>query len=93
MALHVDPDAVRTAWTHGADAGAEVRSARARTAAAAGTDLASVAATLADAADDLAGVLDVCDALVTEHGENMEACLTTYAETDHASAGTFDGLR
>ena len=92
MTLHVDPGAVRAAWLHGADAGAEVRSARARTTAAAGTDLATVAATLADAASDLAGVLDVCAALVTEHGDNVEACLTTYAETDHASAGAFHGL-
>ncbi|GAA1763378.1 hypothetical protein GCM10009795_007470 [Nocardioides hankookensis] len=93
MTLHVDPDAVRRAWLHGADAGAEVTAARRRTSAAAGTDLATVAAVVADAATDLAGVLDVCEALVSEHATNLEACLTTYETTDHTSAGAFDGLR
>ena len=93
MTLHVDADAVRRAWLHGADAGSEVRTARRRTPAAAGTDLAGVATVLADAATDLAGVLDVCDALVAEHGTGVEACLAEYAATDHASAGAFDGLR
>jgi hypothetical protein len=93
VTLHVEPEAVRRAWLRGVDAGSEVRNARRRTTAAAGTDLAGVASTLADAAADLAGVLDVCDALVTEHGSGVEACLTEYAATDHASAGAFDGLR
>ena len=48
---------------------------------------------VSDAATDLAGVLDVCRALVAEHGTNLEGCLTTYAATDHASAGAFHGLR
>jgi hypothetical protein len=93
MTLHVDPAAVRRAWLHGADAGAELTSARRRTSAAAGTDLAGVAAVVSDAATDLAGVLEVCQALVSEHGTNVEACLTTYDATDHTSAGAFHGLR
>lgn len=93
MTLHVDPGAVRTAWLHGADAAVEIRAARARTPDAAGTDMGDLAATLSDAAADLAGVLDVCDALVTEHGTGIEACLADYAATDRASAGAFDGLR
>lgn len=93
MTLHVEPVSVRAAWLHGVDAGSEVRSARRRTPAAAGHDLVTVAEVVADAAADLAGVLDVCDALVAEHGTNLEACLATYAATDHASAGAFHGLR
>ncbi|KQW45216.1 hypothetical protein ASC77_20815 [Nocardioides sp. Root1257] len=93
MTLHVDPAAVRRAWLHGVDAGVEVTAARRRTSAASGTDLATVASVVADAAADLAGVLDVCEALVTEHGTNLEACLSTYETTDHTSAGAFDGLR
>jgi hypothetical protein len=93
MTLHVDPAAVRRAWLHGADAGAELSSARRRTPAAAGTDLAGVAEVVSDAAADLAGVLEVCQALVSEHGTNVEACLTTYDATDHTSAGAFHGLR
>jgi hypothetical protein len=93
MSLHVDPHAVRRAWLHGADADAELTSARRRTTAAAGTDLAGVAAVVGDAAADMAGVLDVCHALVSEHATNLEACLTTYDTTDHTSAGAFNGLR
>ena len=91
--LHVDPDAVRRAWLHGVDADAEFTAARRRTSAASGTDLATVAAVVADAASDLAGVLDVCEALVAEHSTNLDACLTTYDTTDHTSAGAFHGLR
>jgi hypothetical protein len=93
MTLHVDPGAVRRAWLHAADADAEFDAARRRTPDAAGTDLAGVAAVVSDAAADLAGVLDVCRALISEHGTNLEACLTTYATTDHTSAGAFHGLR
>ena len=93
MTLHVDPDAVRRAWLHGSDADSEFLAAKRRTPEAAGTDLGGVAAVLSDAATDMAGVLDVCHALVSEHGTNLEACLTTYATTDHASAGAFNGLR
>ena len=93
MTLHIEPTAVRRAWLHGADAGAEFRSARRRTPTAAGSDLASVADVVADAANDMAGVLDVCDALVSEHATNLEGCMTEYERTDHASAGAFHGLR
>jgi hypothetical protein len=93
MTLHVDPAAVRRAWLHGADADSELTAAKRRTSDAAGTDLAGVAAVVSDAATDLAGVLDVCHALVSEHGTNLEACLTTYDATDHTSAGAFNGLR
>ena len=93
MTLHVDPAAVRRAWLHGADADSEFSTARRRTPDAAGTDLAGVAGAVGDAASDLAGVLDVCRALVSEHSTNLEACLTTYETTDHASAGAFHGLR
>ena len=93
MTLHVDPDAVRRAWLHGADADSELSAAKRRTSDAAGTDLAGVAAVVSDAATDLAGVLDVCRALISEHATNLEGCLTTYETTDHTSAGAFNGLR
>jgi hypothetical protein len=93
MTLHVDPGAVRRAWLHGADADAELTAARRRTPEAAGNDLAGVAAVVGDAATDLAGVLDVCHALVAEHATNLEACLATYDATDQTSAGAFHGLR
>ena len=86
------PRAVRRAWLHGADAGSELRAARRRRR----TRQAPPGRRRRrprDAATDVAGVLDVCHALVTEHGTNVEACLTTYDATDHTSAGAFDGLR
>lgn len=93
MTLDIDPGAVRAAWSHGDDADLEMVAARRRTTAAGSADLDAVTDCVADAASDMAGVLDVVRAVIAEHHDGLEACLATYAATDHESAGEFDALR
>ncbi|MDP2773679.1 MAG: hypothetical protein Q8O61_08985 [Nocardioides sp.] len=92
MTLDIDPAAVRRAWSHGVDADLEVAAARGRTTAAGSGDLDAVTDCVADAASDMAGVLDVVRAVITEHHTGMESCLATFAATDRQSAGEFDAL-
>jgi len=92
MTLDIDPTAVRQAWSHGDDADLEVAAARRRTHAAGSADLDAVTDCVADAASDMAGVLDVVRAVIAEHQTGLESCLATYAATDRESAGEFDAL-
>lgn len=90
--MHLDPAAVRQGWQHATNADAEVADARGRIAQAAGSGMADLADTLADAACDLRGVLDVVSGVIAEHGTNIEACIADFRATDGQSAGEFHGL-
>ena len=92
MTIIMKPDAVRTGWQHAVNAAAEVRAARSRTADAAGHDLADLAATLADAAADVEGALQVVLGVVEEHHAGVEACIADFLATDGNTAGEFRGL-
>lgn len=92
MTIMLRPDAVRAGWQHAANAAAELRAARGRTADAAGGDLADLAATLSDAAADLDGVLQVALGVVEEHHTSVEGCIADFVATDGKTAGEFHGL-
>ena len=92
MTIILDPDAVRAGWHYGDNAHTEVQDAIGRTADAAGHDMADLAATLADAASDLDGVLRVVLGVIAEHRVNTEQCIADFLATDGASAGEFHGL-
>lgn len=92
MGVVMRPDAVRAGWVHADNAAAELRAARGRAADAAGHDLGDLAATLADAAGDLDGVLGVVLGVLDEHHGEVEACISDFLATDGASAGEFHGL-
>ena len=93
LMIHLDPPAIRTTWqTHGTDAAAELRSARARTDAAGGHDLDGVSDCVLRAARDVRGALDVVLAVLDEHATGMEACVTDFETSDGNSAGSFDAL-
>lgn len=90
--MHLDPGAVRNGWQHAENAADEISDARGRTAEAAGSDMADLAACLSDAASDMRGALEVISAVITEHGTNVEACIADFQATDGQSAGEFHGL-
>ncbi|SEC10884.1 hypothetical protein SAMN04489844_1695 [Nocardioides exalbidus] len=92
MTIILDPEAVRAGWVYGDNAHAEVQDALTRTADAAGHDLADLAATLADAASDLDGVLRVVLGVIAEHHVNTEQCIADFVASDGNSAGEFHGL-
>ena len=92
MRIFIDPEGLRHAWRHGADACDEIAAARACTAAAAGSGLGDLAACLADAAGGLRGSLDVAAAVVEEHGQGVEGCIEVFVATDGRTAGRFHGL-
>ncbi|RYB93924.1 hypothetical protein EUA93_05865 [Nocardioides oleivorans] len=92
MTIILDPAAVRAGWVHGDDAHADVQDALGRTTDAAGHDLADLAATLADAAGDLDGVLRVVLGVIAEHHVNTEQCIADFVASDGNSAGEFHGL-
>ena len=90
MTLDLDPAAVRRSTAQVSNAGAELASARQRPTT--GADLGPLDACVSGAATDLDGVLSVAGAILEEFTTNVEACLATYAATDHASAGSFHAL-
>ena len=90
--MHLEPTLVRRAWAHADNADDELRHAHGRSGEAAGVGMADLAATLADAAADMRGVLEVASAVITEHGAAVEACIADFQATDGASAGEFHGL-
>lgn len=92
MAIFINPTQLREGWKHGTDAQSEVAEADKVVSAAKGSNLAEMQACLTDAGEDMGGVLDVIDAVITEFSTNIEACITDYNNTDHASAGTFNAL-
>ena len=93
MTLRIQPGEVRTAWTLGA---AEARTDLGNTT----TDLSNAqGSSMGDLADDLAyavgrvrGVTTTTARVLESFDTNVEACLTTYEQTDHASAGAFTSL-
>lgn len=92
MSIFINPGQLRAGWKHGTNAQDEVAEAAKQVPAAKGRNLAEVQACLTDAGEDMDGVLDVIDAVITEFGTNLEACITDYNKTDHASAGSFNVL-
>ncbi|UFN42839.1 hypothetical protein [Nocardioides okcheonensis] len=92
MTVVMRPDAVRAGWAHADNAAAELRSAQGQVPDAAGHDLADLAATLADAASDLDGVLRVALGVIDEHHGGVEDCIRDFLATDGTSAGEFHGL-
>lgn len=92
MGIVMRPEAVRSGWAYADNAAAEVRSAQGQTADAAGHDMADLAATLTDAAQDIDGVLRVVLGVIDEHHANVEDCISDFEATDGNSAGEFHGL-
>lgn len=92
MGIVLLPDQVRAAWSHAGDADSELRDARSRTTAAAGSAMGDLTATLGHAATDLRGVLDVVLGVIDAHGDNIETCIADHVATDGNSAGAFRGL-
>ena len=92
MSIVMRPEAVRSGWAHADNAAAELRSAQGQVGDAAGHDMADLATTLTDAAEDLRGVLGVVLGVLDEHHANVEDCISDFLATDGSSAGEFHGL-
>ncbi len=90
----VNEGLVREAWATGAKlAVEELDASRRQHPGAHGGDLGDLRDCLDAAVASLAGVTDTTVAVLGDFHDDVEACLTTYATTDGASAGTFNILR
>nr|WP_300144376.1 hypothetical protein [Propionicimonas sp.] len=89
--MFVNPDAVCASWAAGgSQAAAELAGIDLERME--GRDLADLAAGVAWAAGEFAGIVDVGGRILGETRERVEACLADYALTDQRSAGTFTGV-